>query len=381
MNFSVSINELIIISLFFITGFNCVLTYFCCSKSLKIYEEDKSESKAINKLRVYDQYLLSKINLVIALFYFVISYLFVNQYSDNGYVFFFSSVMSFILTLITVFMSRLSYCYTCNVLLETKLNEVECLMINFRSLMSVYLPFFVISLVVPTIYLFDLVELYLNIICGCCLLFVLIMWIWLAPRVMVLSYNAKKIEPKSVLGYRLNQLMNAHGVKRYKLYIWNTSKSKEDNAFVSGLFRYYIFISSSLIEDVTLPELETVITHEVGHIKNNHLVKKMIGKIFIIAPLVFIVVGPYFFSFNKGLVYLLPILISVLGIFIGAGVERKYELQADLYVSLYCDGEVFSSALKKITKYELDGENSVDGLFQSHPSTEKRIRKINDSDD
>ena len=55
---------------------------------------------------------------------------------------------------------------------------------------------------------------------------------------------------------------------------------------VSGIRTFYLFVSSSLIEEVTLPELETVITHEIGHIKNKHLLKIMIGKIFVFASII-----------------------------------------------------------------------------------------------
>ena len=128
-----------------------------------------------------------------------------------------------------------------------------------------------------------------------------------------------------------------------------------------------------------MPELETVITHEIGHIKNNHLIKKMIGKFFIIMPLGLIVIMPNILDFsgmNKALVYLLVVLLSGLGILISIGVERKYEIEADLYVSRYNDPDLFESALKKISKYEEDSTNKVDDLFQSHPSIQSRINSV-----
>ena len=148
-----SIGELIIISLFFITGLNCALTYFCCSKCLNVLEDDKSISKAINKLRKFDDYILSKINLLIALVYFILSYIFINDLGlKSDYIFFLSCLMSFGFTLITTFVSRLCYCYTCNVLLETELSEIECLVVNFKRLLMVYLPFVIISVIINIIF-------------------------------------------------------------------------------------------------------------------------------------------------------------------------------------------------------------------------------------
>ena len=57
--------------------------------------------------------------------------------------------------------------------------------------------------------------------------------------------------------------------------------------------------------------------------------------------------------------------------------ERKYENEADLYAANYNDPELFSSALRKIAKYEeVDDKNKIDDLFQSHPDIKDRIEKI-----
>lgn len=380
MFFDLSISELLIISLFFITAINCALTYFCCTKTLKVLEEDKSVSKAVNKLRILDQYLLSKINLVVALFYFGLSYLFVeSKFAGNGYVFLLACLLSFPLTLLTTFASRVCYCYTCNVLLETKLNELECLVVNFKRLGVVYLPFVIISFVVPTVYLFDFETIVSNLICICLLMFVLFIWVLVTPKIMVLSYGAKEIEKNSLLGYRLKKLMELHGIKRYKLYYWDTSRSKEANAMVSGVRKYHLFISSCLIEDITLPELETVITHEIGHIKNKHLVKMMIGKLFVIGMLVLMALAPYFLDlrgFERVIFYFVCVLLISLGIIIGVKIERKYEEQADMYAACYNDPDLFASALKKISKFEEEEKSKVDELFQSHPDVKERIEKV-----
>lgn len=380
MIFDLSISELLVISLFFVTAINCALTYFCCTKSLKILEVDKSISKAVNKLRIFDQYILSKINMVVALFYFGISYMFVEQFiPGNGYVFCLSCLLSFILTLITTFVSRLCYCYTCNVLLETKLNEFECLMVNFKSLINIYMPFFVISLVVPSIYLLPLSSVIKNIICIVSLTVVLIIWVALTPKIMILNNNAKKIKKNSMLRYRLEQLFEAHGVKRYELYYWDTSRSKESNAMVSGIRKYHLFVSSNLIDEVTLPELETVVTHEIGHIKSKHLIKMMIGKLFIILSIVLMIFTPFIFEFNpfnRVLFYILMILLVCLEFVISVGVERNYENEADAYAACYNDPDLFASALRKITKYEEESTNKLDELFQSHPDIKDRIENV-----
>ena len=149
--------ELLIISFFVITMINCAITYVFCSKCLTIFEEEKALNKAVKKLRMYDQYILSKINLIIGVFYFVYVYFILMEMMDsNSYIFFFSCIFSFGLTLVTTFVSRLCYCYTGNVLLETKLNEFECFLVNLKSLILLYLPFVVISALVPSVYMLDI---------------------------------------------------------------------------------------------------------------------------------------------------------------------------------------------------------------------------------
>lgn len=385
MVFDLTISELLIISLFFITAINCALTYFCCTKSLKILEEDKSISKAINKLRILDQYLLSKINMIVALIYFGLSYLFIeSKFPESDYSFLFSCLLSFPLTLITTFASRVCYCYTCNVLLETKLNEWECLVVNIKRLSVIYSPFVIISFVVPTVYLFGFSEFVSNIVCVGLLLAIMIVWVILTPKIMALSYNAKEVQKNTLLRHRLEKLMAVHEIKRYKLFVWDSSRSKESNAMVSGIRNYHLFISSCLIEEITLPELETVITHEIGHIKNKHLLKMMICKLLAVAALVLMAVLPFILKlneFDRVVFYFFAVILVCIGIIVGVKIERKYEEQADLYAACYNDPELFASALRKVSKYEdVEEKSKMDELFQSHPDIKDRIEKVKNGD-
>ena len=48
-----------------------------------------------------------------------------------------------------------------------------------------------------------------------------------------------------------------------------------------------------------------------------------------------------------------------------------------MYATAYNDPELFSSALRKISKYEYEEEKSkIDDLFQSHPDIKERIEKV-----
>ena len=153
MFLGLSFGEILVIALFFITSFNCMLSYVCCSKALNVFEDGDSRKKALAKISKLDQNILSKVNLMIGLFYFGVGYLLINSLGINEYAFFLSCLLSFVLTLVTTFFSRLCYCYTCNLLLETKLNEFDCFILNVKRLVTIYLPFVIASLLVPTVYL------------------------------------------------------------------------------------------------------------------------------------------------------------------------------------------------------------------------------------
>lgn len=380
MFFGLSVLETVVISFLAVTMVNCVVIYACCSKCLTIYEDEKDVRKAINKLKLYEQYIFSKVNMVVSLFYFGMNYwLGMNIVANGGYVLFFSCFVSFVLCLLTTFVSRLSYCYTCNVLLETSLNEIDCLWVNFKRLVSIYFPFIVVSGVIPLIYGLQ-VPIYLNhLILILSLVIILILWIVIAPKVILLFNKTKKIENNSLLRHRLIQMFEAHGIKKYELYYWDTSKSKEANAMVCGVVKYHLLISTSLIESVTLPELESIVMHEIGHIKSKHLLKTMIGKIFVVLSLVFMVMTPYLLEMSdlyKVLFYVFTVIIGFLEIIASVSVERKYEMEADSYANLYSDSSLFASALKKVVKYEESEEDSgIDKLFGSHPNFNSRINK------
>lgn len=380
MFMGMSIFELIIISFFIATSFSCVVSYAVCAKVLTYYEIKKNINKSINKLRRFDQYILSKITLAIALFYFFVCYIYFNKVLESSFSFFFACLISFVFNVITTFFSRISYCYVCNVILETKLNEIECFFINFMNLLSIYLPFIVSGFVVSFVYLLNISDTLRHVMCISSLVIVVLIWIVLTPKIIVFVNKAKKMKKNHMLRYRMEQLFDAHGVKRYELYYWDTSKSKEANAMVSGFFKCNLFVASYLIENVTLPELESIVIHEIGHIKNNHLFKMMIGKAFMILSIIFMVMVPYWGEFNdfyKVLFYILTVFVGVLELLASICVEKRYELEADSYANSYSDPSLFESALKKVSKYEDTDMNTIEELFQSHPDLNKRIDNLN----
>ena len=144
--------EILIISFLFVTAINTFITYFCCKSSLNILKKRNSVVCAIKRIRVYDELILSKINIVISILYFAVSYFFISSVLNNGLTFFIALILSFLITLISVYFSRLSYSYAFNTLLDTKLNEWDCFKENFKNLFVTYIPFFIFTAYLPSLY-------------------------------------------------------------------------------------------------------------------------------------------------------------------------------------------------------------------------------------
>lgn len=373
--------DIVLISLLFITALNCTLTYFCCSKSLNVLKSNKSIVSAVNKLRIYDEYILSKANIAIALLYFFICYYVIsNTLPDSIYVIFFATLVSFVITLITIVSARLCYSYAANVLLDTKLNEWECIKENFKSLIVTYIPFMIFTFFIPSLLVMDIDFESKAISIGVFLLVFIVLWLLSTPKILIITLGARKIE-NPLLKFRLDKLFRKHKIKRYHLYSWDTSRSNESNAMVSGVFTQYVFISTTLLNEMTLPELEAIITHEIGHIKNNHLVKVLLNKIIMLMLFASLLVLPFILDLNTGpmvITYAVVIILFIASFFYSMSLERVFENQADAYSKEHSESEVFSSALAKISKYEeIEKETSrIDKLFQSHPDLKDRIKDI-----
>ena len=173
------------------------------------------------------------------------------------------------------------------------------------------------------------------------------------------------------------------------MYIWPAKKKKVANALVSGFRQKNIFISDYLIENVTPEELETILAHEIGHIKRFHL---WIRTFVTLLPLpIFIWIGKlmdYYQKISQRNIPEIPGMVGILGLFIlyyawvFRYITRIQERQADGYVlQLNVDPNVYISALLKLAKLNhlTVKINKLDEKFQTHPSFARRIRWIEEN--
>lgn len=368
--------EFLIIGFLFLVGINSLISYCLSYSSLRTFHQTKLYSKGINKIKFYDTFILTPLILITGSLYILFSYFFfVEVLVISDFFITLSILFAFILTLITVFISRLPYCYACNVLLKTKYGEKECFEENLFNILNVFFPLFLISFVISVVYLLPIKSIYQTLIIGIFILGYLVINIILKPQNEIMRLKARRVRNDDIL-VTLDYLFEENNIKKYKLYYWDSSKSNEDNAFVVSVFTHHVFISTTLIDKLSLKELEAVVLHEIGHIKNKHVLKK-----FMMESLGIFLTGIIFILLlilNKLDIFSVSILIMIFALFMGNDIRknRKSEQEADMFVYSKGYGKDLMEALKKLNYDKNSNESKMNKVVSSHPSLNKRINNL-----
>ncbi|MCY6371653.1 M48 family metalloprotease [Clostridium ganghwense] len=173
------------------------------------------------------------------------------------------------------------------------------------------------------------------------------------------------------------------GINRVKMFLWPTKNNRHANALVAGLIRKDIYVSDYLLENFTLEETQSILAHEIGHIKKHHLWIRtgLILGFIIIFPLLGEAMEMYEEQFSEisiwvGLLIFLSIFVLYF-IVLRHYISRVQERQADTFVlDIGVEPLVYISALYKLAKLNnvVFKFGKLDEKFQTHPSIVKRIR-------
>ena len=231
-------------------------------------------------------------------------------------------------------------------------------------------------------------------------------WIWAGAFWLFLMLVLARITPTMIipLFYKYSDIKNEELKKgildlfekcRLKVkdaYMVDFSaKTKKANAFVCGFGKSRrVVLSDNLVNQFSIPEIETVVAHEIGHYKNHDIVrltavnsavtflsfflldvflKKMlifgnIAYIYDIAFLPIIVVGLTVFSLAT-----MPVL---------NGYSRFIERNADIFcLTVTRRPKDFISMIDKLGKMnlaEFESHPFIEKFFYNHPSIAKRIK-------
>lgn len=268
----------------------------------------------------------------------------------------------------------------------------EILSLQFKFLLFPLLPMFVYLITMDALYWLPysakvfIVE-HPYILIGLILPIIVSAFIF-APLLMQFLWKTEPLAAGSALKQKLERLTKQSGAKHKDIVVWQTSSLLIANAAVAGTLPWNrrIFLTDALLEYFTDEEIETVVAHELGHIRYKHIQTYMLFSFFYLLsyPFFYVLIEePLLTHFGE------PEILSALCsltfliiyfVFIFRYLSRRCEHQADLYaVRLTAKPEVFKTALMKLAVL-----NSVPKsirrffeTFNTHPSIERRIEFVN----
>ena len=215
-----------------------------------------------------------------------------------------------------------------------------------------------------------------------------------APLLMQFMWKTTPLTD-DVLREKLEKLTRKSQMKYRDLVVWQTGSLSIANAAVAGTFGWNrrIFLTDTLLRYFSDDQIETIVAHELGHIRYKHI------PTYILFSCLYLLSYPLFYKYvEQPIMQYLPTnlvenypLISSIGsmlffilyfIFGFRYISRRFEHQADLYaVSLSNKPEAFISALERLAIFNSIPKSvrRIFELFNTHPSIFRRVNFVNRS--
>lgn len=216
-------------------------------------------------------------------------------------------------------------------------------------------------------------------------------------RLIVPLFNKQTPLPEGSLRSRIEAYAAKEGFNLEKIFVIDGSKrSTKANAYFSGFGKEKrVTLYDTLINDLEDEEIVSVLAHEVGHYKKNHIIINMVSSIlvtgftlwllslFVDSPLLSGALGVEQPSFHIGLIafgILYSPISEVTGLLMNY-LSRKFEYQADNFAKNTYKAEPLIRGLKKLSKNSLSNLTPHPAyvfVHYSHPPLYKRIRNLRD---
>ncbi|MDB6027816.1 MAG: peptidase [Verrucomicrobiales bacterium] len=229
-----------------------------------------------------------------------------------------------------------------------------------------------------------------------CVFFFQLLMLVLAPVLIMPLFNKFTPLTPGPLRDRLLALGERTGFHAKSIQVMDGSKrSRHSNAFFTGFNRFRkIVLFDTLIEQLTPPELEAVLAHEIGHYKKGHIPKMLIwSAITLLGGFVVLSVllqQEWFFApfgFHAGDMTIALLLFTLLGGLITFWFtplahwwSRKYEYEADAYAAgIMGEIESMTGALRKLNEKNLSNLTPhpfYSGFYYSHPTLLEREQSL-----
>ncbi len=217
---------------------------------------------------------------------------------------------------------------------------------------------------------------------------------WIAPL-----FNRFQPLEDDHLKQRIESLMQRCGFSASGLFVMDGSKrSAHANAYFTGFgpAKRVVFFDT-LLQQLSPPEIDAVLAHELGHFRHRHIVKR-IAMMFAVSLLGFALLGwlsgqpwfytglgvtPSFSSANSAVALILFLSVVPLATFfvtpLTSSLSRQHEFEADAFAMQHTDGRDLASALLKLYQ---DNASTLtpDPLFvkfyYSHPPASERLARM-----
>jgi STE24 endopeptidase len=218
----------------------------------------------------------------------------------------------------------------------------------------------------------------------------------LAPVLILPLFNKFTPLPEGALRERLLGLARRTEFTARNIQVMDGSKrSRHSNAFFTGFGRFRkIVLFDTLIQQLTEPELEAVLAHEIGHFKKKHIPKMLVfSALSLLAGFYFVSVlakQDWFyraFGFAPGNIAPALLLFGLL-----SGVvtfwfsplahwwSRRYEYQADAFAAeVMNETHSLIGALRKLNEKNLSNLTPhpiYSGFYYSHPAMLEREKAL-----
>ncbi|XPV70220.1 MAG: M48 family metallopeptidase [Halarcobacter sp.] len=186
--------------------------------------------------------------------------------------------------------------------------------------------------------------------------------------------EAKKNKIKDLFEKKVLKNINNEENFDYKIHFRNIIISNKSIANAFALPNGDIILSDAFIKLAkNEEEIEAVIYHEIGHIKNRHTLQSIIQRSFVAF------IGMYL----TGDVSMSSDLILGFGtLFINTSYSREHEQESDIYalnkmLQIGINPKYLADILSKLSKNDKKEKKPFLDLFSTHPTTKQRVKLIN----
>jgi STE24 endopeptidase len=226
-------------------------------------------------------------------------------------------------------------------------------------------------------------------------LFSLVM-MWAYPAFIAPLFNKFRPLEDMELKTRVEALLGRNGFTSQGIFVMDGStRSSHGNAYFTGLgANKRIVFFDTLIDDLTHPEIEAVLAHELGHFKRNHIKKRIVlmGALYLagLAVLGWLIEMPWFYlglGVRTASHYMaITLFVMTAPVFTFAAqplfsfLSRRHEFEADEFAVAQARKDDLVHALVKLYRENantLTPDPLYSAFYDSHPPAPIRIAHLN----